>query len=109
MSQAVLTTFPFALNKPGLNRIFAMLMWALLLFGVASVASAQNGHDENVVVITGVNEGTVFGCGNSIRIKGTVKQGAMGLGGWTASRAAASGSLVITVASSAWSYQLYMR
>src|SRR5688572_9046779 len=58
-----------------------MLMWALLLFGVASVASAQNGHDENVVVIEGVNEGTVFGLGNSIRITGTVKHGAMGLGG----------------------------
>ena len=56
-------------------------MWVLLLFGVASVASAQNGHDENVVVIEGVNEGTVFGLGNSIRITGTVKQGAMGLGG----------------------------
>ena len=81
MSEAVLTTFPFALNKPELNRIFAMLMWVLLLFGVATVASAQNGHDENVVVIDGVNEGTVFGLGNSIRITGTVKQGAMGLGG----------------------------
>jgi hypothetical protein len=81
VSEAVLTTFPFALNKPDLNRIFAMLMWVLLLFGVASVASAQNGHEENVVVIDGVNEGTVFGLGNSIRITGTVKQGAMGLGG----------------------------
>jgi hypothetical protein len=81
VSQAVLTTFPFAFNKPELNRIFAVLMWVLLLFGVATVASAQNGHDENVVVIDGVNEGTVFGLGNSIRITGTVKQGAMGLGG----------------------------
>ncbi|HKY46210.1 MAG TPA: polymer-forming cytoskeletal protein, partial [Pyrinomonadaceae bacterium] len=80
MSQAVLTTFPFALNKLDLNRIFAMLMWALLLFGVATVASAQS-HDEKVVVINGVNEGTVFGLGDSIRITGTVKQGAMGLGG----------------------------
>ena len=81
MSQAVLTTFPFALNKPDLNRLFAMLMWVLLLFGVASVASAQNGHEENVVVVDGVNEGTVFGLGKSIRITGTVKHGAMGLGG----------------------------
>ena len=81
MSEAVLTTFPFALNKLDLNRIFAMLMWVLLLFGVASVASAQHGLDENVVVIDGVNEGTVFGLGNSIKITGTVKQGAMGLGG----------------------------
>ena len=80
MSEASLTTFPFALNKLDLNRIFAMLMWVLLLFGVASVASAQEGH-EDVVVIDGVNEGTVFGLGNSIRITGTVKHGAMGLGG----------------------------
>lgn len=80
MSEAVLTTFPFAVKKLDLNRIFAMLMWVLLLFGVASVASAQNGH-EDVVVVDGVNEGTVFGLGNSIRITGTVKQGAMGLGG----------------------------
>ena len=80
MSEAVLTTFPFALNKPDPSRIFAMLMWVLLLFGVATVASAQNGHYEEVV-IEGVNEGTVFGLGNSIRITGTVKHGAMGLGG----------------------------
>ena len=77
MSQAVVTTFPIALNKLDLNRIFAMLLWVLLLFGVASAQKA----DENVVVIEGVNEGTVFGLGNSIRITGTVKQGAMGLGG----------------------------
>ena len=77
MSQAGLTTFPFSLNKLDLNRTFAMLFWVLLLFGVAS---AQNAH-EDVVVIEGVNEGTVFGLGNSIRITGTVKQGAMGLGG----------------------------
>ena len=80
MSEAVLTTFPFALYRPDPNRIFAMLMWVLLLFGVATVASAQNGHYEEVV-IEGVNEGTVFGLGNSIRITGTVKHGAMGLGG----------------------------
>jgi hypothetical protein len=55
-----------------------MFVWVLLLFGIAS---AQNAHDENVVVIEGVNEGTVFGLGKSIRITGTVKQGAMGLGG----------------------------
>ena len=55
-----------------------MLLWVLLLFGVAG---AQNAHDEKVVLIEGVNEGTVFGLGNSIKITGTVKQGAIGLGG----------------------------
>lgn len=78
MSQAGLTTFPLSFNKLDLNRIFAMLVWVFLLFGVAG---AQSAHDENVVVIEGVNEGTVFGLGNSIKITGTVKQGAMGLGG----------------------------
>ncbi len=53
-------------------------MWVLLLVGVAS---AQSASDENVVVIEGINEGTVFGLGNSIKITGTVKQGAMALGG----------------------------
>lgn len=77
MSQTGTTTFPLSLDKLDLNRILAMLVWVLLLFGIAS---AQNAHDE-VVVIEGVNEGTVFGLGNSIRITGTVKQGAMGLGG----------------------------
>ena len=77
MSQAVVTTFPLALNKLDLNRIFAMLVWVLLLFGVATAQKA----DENIVVIEGVNEGTVFGLGNSIKITGTVKQGAIGLGG----------------------------
>ena len=77
MSQAVVTTFPLAFNKLDLNRIFAMLVWVLLLFTVASAQKA----DENIVVIEGVNEGTVFGLGNSIKITGTVKQGAMGLGG----------------------------
>lgn len=81
MSEACLTTFPLSLVKPDLNRIFAMLAWVFLLFGIAGVASAQNGSEEKVVLIEGVNEGTVFGLGNSIRITGTVKQGAMGLGG----------------------------
>lgn len=78
MSQAVLTTFPFAFKNLDLNRIFAMLLWVLLLFGVAA---AQNAGADNVVLIDGVNEGTVFGLGNSIKITGTVKHGAMGLGG----------------------------
>lgn len=61
-----------------LNRIVVLLAWVLLLFG--GVASAQSASDE-VVVIEGVNDSTVFGVGNSIRITGTVKQGAMSLGG----------------------------
>jgi hypothetical protein len=69
----------FSLKKIDLNRVAAMLVWVLLLFGVASAQSS--GSDEKVVLIDGVNEGTVFGLGNSVRITGTVKQGAMSFGG----------------------------
>lgn len=58
-------------------RIIALLFWMLLLFGVAS---AQSANDE-VEVIQGTNEGTVFGLGESLKITGTVKQGAMSIGG----------------------------
>ena len=78
MVEAAFKSLPFSLNKLDLNRIFALLMWVLLLVGVAS---AQNTSDEKVVLIEGVNDSTVFGLGNSIKITGTVKQGAMALGG----------------------------
>jgi hypothetical protein len=68
----------FSLHKLDWNRIVAMLVWVLLLFGAAS---AQGASDEKVVVVEGVNEGTVFGVGQSLRITGTVKQGAMSFGG----------------------------
>ena len=64
-----------SLLKLDLNRFFALLVWLLLLVGVAYA------QDEKVVLIEGTNEGTVFGVGNSVRITGTVKQGAMSLGG----------------------------
>jgi hypothetical protein len=76
--QAGFKSLPLSLNKLDLNRIFALLMWVLLLVGVAS---AQNTNDEKVVLIEGVNDSTVFGLGNSIKITGNVKQGAMALGG----------------------------
>jgi hypothetical protein len=68
----------FSLNKLDWNRIVVMLVWVLLLFGAAS---AQGASEEKVVVVEGTNEGTVFGVGNSLRITGTVKQGAMSFGG----------------------------
>ena len=68
----------FSLNKLDWNRIVALLVWVLLLFGAAS---AQGANDDKIVVVDGTNEGTVFGVGNSIRIRGTVKQGAMSFGG----------------------------
>src|ERR1041384_391629 len=66
------------LSKLDLNRLFALLMWLLLLVGVAC---AQSAGDEKVVLIDGTNEGTVFGVGHSVRVTGTVKQGAMSFGG----------------------------
>jgi hypothetical protein len=71
-------TFPFSLTKLDWSRLVAMLVWVLLLL---CAASAQGASDEKVVVVEGTNEGTVFGVGNSIQIKGTVKQGAMSFGG----------------------------
>ena len=76
-SRALLTMFSLSLKKLDLNRIFALLLWALLLVGVANAQTAA----EEIVVIDGTNDGTVFGLGNSIRITGNVKQGAMALGG----------------------------
>lgn len=71
-------TSQFSLNKLDWNRIVVMLVWVLLLFGAAS---AQGASEDKVVVVEGTNEGTVFGVGNSLRITGTVKQGAMSFGG----------------------------
>ena len=73
-SQAGLEKLQISFKK---YRIVALLLWVLLLMGVASAQSTN----EEVVLIDGINEGTVFGIGESIRITGTVKQGAMSFGG----------------------------
>lgn len=70
----------FSLNKPDWSRVVGLFVWVLLLAGAASVVSAQSA-DDKVVLVDGTNEGTVFGVGNSVRITGTVKQGAMSFGG----------------------------
>jgi len=61
-----------------LNRTFVLLLWFLVLVGVAC---AQSSNDEKVVLVEGTTDSTVFGLGNSVRITGTVKQGAMSFGG----------------------------
>lgn len=68
----------FSLKKLDWNRIVVMLVWVLLLFGAAT---AQGASEDKVVVVEGTYEGTVFGVGQSVRITGTVKQGAMSFGG----------------------------
>jgi len=75
-SQAALTSFHFSPEKSDLNRLFALLLWVLVLVGVAS---AQNSAQEEMV-IKGNNEGTVYGLGNSVRVTGTAKE-AISLGG----------------------------
>jgi len=75
-SQAALT-FHFSPGKLDLNRLFALLLWVLVLVGVAS---AQNSANQQEMVIRGNNEGTVYGLGNSVRITGTAKE-AISLGG----------------------------
>ena len=75
-SQPALTSFHFSPGKPDLNRLFALLLWVLVLVGVAS---AQNSAQQEMV-IKGNNEGTVYGLGNSVRVTGTAKE-AISLGG----------------------------
>lgn len=70
-------TFRFAPSKLDLNRVFAILMWLFLVFGVAA---AQSTSDEKEIVINGNHEGIAFGMGNSVRITGTAKE-ATSLGG----------------------------
>jgi hypothetical protein len=77
-SQATLPTIPISLKTLDLNRLFALFVWVLLLVGAAS---AQSAISENVDLITGTHDGPVYGVGRSIRITGTVKQGAMSFGG----------------------------
>ena len=43
--------------------------------------STTTSNAEKIVVVDSVSDSTVFGVGNSVRITGTVKQGAMSLGG----------------------------
>ena len=76
-TQADLAPFQFSSRKLDVNRIFALLLWVLVLFGVAS---AQTAVDPKETVITGNYDGTVYGLGNSVRITGTAKE-AISLGG----------------------------
>ena len=64
-----------SLNKFDLNRFFALLLWVLVLVGVAS---AQNAKE--TLVISDSNEGPVVGLGKSIRITGSTQE-AVSLGG----------------------------
>ena len=52
-----------------------------LVTAVYAQQSTTSSATEKVVLVNSVSDSTVFGVGNSVRITGTVKQGAMALGG----------------------------
>jgi len=84
-SLTALNTFPQSLpNKPvSLNklcRFSALFSLLLFLVGAVHAQSANEANKEDEVVINGVTDSTVFGMGHPIRIKGTVKQGAIAFG-----------------------------
>jgi hypothetical protein len=65
-----------------LHRIIALAVWLLLLMGgVYAQGGSPAEANEKVVLVDGVTDSTVFGLGQSIRITGTVKQGAISFGG----------------------------
>jgi hypothetical protein len=66
-----------------LGEVLKLLGLLVLLIIVAEAQPATGEHpgDPNARVIDGVNNATVFGLGESIRITGSVKQGAIAFGG----------------------------
>ena len=67
---------------PDLQLSFRKLLAPIaLLLLLMTAVYAQDANAEKVVLVNGTTDSTVFGLGNSVRITGTVKQGAMSLGG----------------------------
>ena len=80
--QTPLPQIPVALRKLGITRLFALVVWLLVLMGaVYAQTSTTPTTEEKVVHVNGVTDSTVFGIGSSVRVTGTVKQGAMSFGG----------------------------
>lgn len=73
---------PVAFRKFGITRIFALVVWLLVLMSaVYAQTSPTQTSEEKIVLVNGVTDSTVFGIGSSVRVTGTVKQGAMSFGG----------------------------
>ncbi len=81
---------PFAENRfsiPNLAQSFSQLFacmavsLVLVIAGQAQPATGEHPGDPQARVIEGVSNTTVFGMGQSIRITGTVKEGAIAFGG----------------------------
>jgi len=80
VSTAVLHS-PIAFPNLPSSRIVALCGWLLVLVTAVYAQQSTAATTERVVLVNSVTDSTVFGVGNSIRITGTVKQGAMSLGG----------------------------
>lgn len=71
-----------SLNRLELCRITALIAWLLVLMSVVyAQGSTSPPAATEEVVVSGVSDSTVFGMGKSLRITGTVKQGAISFGG----------------------------
>jgi hypothetical protein len=77
----------FSVNLPlssiELSRLGVLLLWFLVLVGAvhAQSSAVEEKPSESEIVISGVTDSTVFGMGNTVRITGTVTQGAIAFGG----------------------------
>jgi hypothetical protein len=70
------------LNRVKLINSIGLLLTAFVLFGVAHGQENDRATAaDNEIVVNGVTDSDVFGLGQSVRIKGTVKQGAISFGG----------------------------
>jgi hypothetical protein len=69
-------------NNISINRL-GVVFTLVLILASAVYAQSTNSQTANgeVVVVEGVNDSTVFGLGRSLKITGTVKQGALAFGG----------------------------
>jgi hypothetical protein len=80
--QTPVPKIPVAITKFGVTRLFALMVWLLVLMSaVYAQTSSPPTSEEKVVLVNGVTDSTVFGIGSSVRVTGTVKQGAMSFGG----------------------------
>ena len=74
----------FGIGAGPLNRKSLAILVVLLACVIAAQSQSMNDNppgDSQARVIDGVSNGTVFGLGQSIRITGTVKEGAIAFGG----------------------------
>ena len=88
--QSLVFPAPFNRRRSISAKEFGRRLWPhfLVITAILAIFTFANGQtptvspsDPNARVIEGVNNGTVFGMGQSIRIIGTVKEGAIAFGG----------------------------